>query len=341
MLYLKNRTTFSAMLLPAPDPDGIDSVYTVVKGTFTLGKRIAPAEAQVPVVLADTYAGEPGKSSLKAASDLGLVKPGTDVLLMGTAHAPGGRRVDQMDVSLRVGPVRKTVRIFGDRVWRAGVLASSPSPPEPFVNMSLVWERAFGGTDQSEGPSPQLEGEDRNPAGSGFRSGKGEKPIEGLRLPNLEDPRRLISSWRDRPAPVAFAPLCPHWEPRRTYAGTYDQQWMERRMPYLPKDFDNRFFQLAPPDLVAPGYLEGGEPVEIHGATPEGLSHFNLPRYRVQVVYRLDNVRRMRPAHLDAVLIEPDEKRLVLVWRASFSCDKKLLRVREVEPLVQRGDGEA
>jgi len=246
-----------------------------------------------------------------------------------------------MDVSLRVGPVRKTVRIFGDRVWRAGVLASSPSPPEPFVNMPLVWERAFGGTDQSEGPSPQLEGEDRNPAGSGFRSGKGEKPIEGLRLPNLEDPRRLISSWRERPAPAAFAPLCPHWEPRRTYAGTYDQQWIERRMPYLPKDFDNRFFQLAPPDLVAPGYLEGGEPVEIQGATPEGLSHFNLPRYRVRVVYRLDNVRHMRPAHLDAVLIEPDEKRLVLVWRATFSCDKKLLRVREVEPLVQRGDGEA
>jgi hypothetical protein len=103
-----------------------------------------------------------------------------------------------------------------------------------------------------------------------------------------------------------------------------------RRSPYLPLDFDRRFFQVAPPGLVAPAYLRGGEAVEVRGATPSGLLRFQLPLASVRVTFMLDDAPQVRPADLDTVLIEPDAGRVVLVWRSALRCDKKTLRVREV-----------
>lgn len=342
MLQFKNTTPFAGQMAPVPDPDGVDSIYVIVKGTFTLAPSVTVAEPQLPVAIKDVFRGEPGRSSLKVASDFALIKPGTDVLLVGTAHAPGGSPVSHLDVSLKLGPVNKTVRVFGDRVWKAGKFGGArPSAALPWAATPLVWERAFGGTDQAPGEPPEEHAESRNPVGAGFRITAGRKELDGLNLPNLEDPRQLISSWKDRPTPAGFGPLCPQWEPRRTYAGTYDAAWQQGRAPYLPRDFDPRFFQLAPSDQVAPGYLKGDEEAVVVGATPEGELRFRLPGHRVQVTYRLDGTDHARPANLDTVLIEPDEGRLVLVWRTVFACDKKVLRVREVvAALAPGGAGE-
>jgi hypothetical protein len=330
MLQFKIEKPFLGTVLLLPDPDGVDCVYVVAKATFALGPRVSPAEKQLPILTRDQYRGEPGRSSLTAAGDVSLIKPGTDVLVLGTAYTRPGSPATQTDVTLRVGPIRKTVRVFGDRAWQAGLL-SRMSRPEPFEKLPLTWERAFGGTDETPGETPQQHAEPRNPVGIGFRTGNGKRELEGLPVPNLEDPNRLISSWKDRPAPAGFGPLCPHWEPRRSHAGTYDASWQKQRAPYLPRDFDPRFFQAAPPDQVVPGYLKGGEEVELLGATPSGTLRFRLPAYQVQAAYRVDGTEQVRPANLDTVIVEPDEARLVLVWRTVLPCDKRALRVREVE----------
>jgi hypothetical protein len=333
MLQFKNTTPLAGTIFLLPDPQGIDSLFTVVKGTFSVNGKTTLAGEQVPVVLEEQYHGEPGASSIRVSSDVGLMKPGTDVLLVGHAYGPGGRRTIQADVSLTVGSIRKLVRVTGDRLWRAGAGGAEMSSPEPFDRMPLVWERAFGGWDRnSKGPSQ----EPRNPVGAGFRLSDGERPLNGLRVPNLEDPAAPISSWKDRPPPACFAPVAAFWEPRRSFAGTYDERWQRERAPFLPDDFDPRFFQLAPPGLVAPTYLQGTEPVEVRGASPSGLLRFQLPGVAVKITYLLDRAPQVRPAHLDLVLIEPDAARVVLLWRAVLACDKKALRVSEVRAELAR-----
>lgn len=331
MLQLANDTGLAATIFAAPDPDGIDSLYTIVKGTFALDRLDASgvpaiADEQEPPVLADEHYGEPGVSSIRVPSDVSLIKPGTDVLMVGSAYAAGGRAVQWMDVSLTAGPLHSIVRVFGNRVWRAGA-ATSATAPEPFVQMPLVWERAFGGVDSAKG---ELRGEARNPVGAGFRAPDGEKPLDGMPLPNLEDPHDPITSWKHTPAPAAFAPVAAHWQPRLSHAGTYDDAWQASRAPYLPADFDARFFQLAPPPLAAPGYFRGGEIIDITGATPAGRLAFRLPTLPLAIEYRLDNATESPPVSLDTILIEPDAARVILVWRTVLACDKKLLRVREV-----------
>jgi len=235
-----------------------------------------------------------------------------------------------MDVSLSVGALRKAVRVFGERVWKTGTreLSYSISEPQPFETMPLVWERAFGGIEQTVRP---VAAEVRNPIGTGFRTSEVQQSIAGVRLPNLEDPASPITTWNQRPQPAGFAPVCAHWEPRRSYAGTYDEEWQKHRAPYLPKDFDPRFLQLAPPGLVAAGYLKGGEPVELRGVTRSGMMRFRLPQAKLKVTYQLDDSPQERPAHLDTVIMEPELSRFTLTWRSVFPCDKKALRVGEVE----------
>jgi hypothetical protein len=331
LLQLANRTPFPATFFLSPDPQGIESVYAIIKGTFALGPKMTVADEQAPMAFKDEFTGEPGKSSIGAASDIGLVKPSTDVLVRGAARSPGATPVTQMDVTLSAGPIRKTVRVFGDRVWRAGVLRTTISTPAPFAEVPLVWERAFGGTEQTTGETPELHAEARNPVGVGFTAPRGGKERDGRPLPNLEMPSQLIGSIKDRPPPAGFGPLCPHWEPRRTFAGTYDETWQKERAPYLPLDFDSQFHQLAPMDQQVPSYLKGGEDIEVIGVSRGGPLRFRLPEVKPQATYRLDDAVHAPPCNLDTVLIEPDRSRVVLVWRTVLGCDKKTLRVREIE----------
>jgi hypothetical protein len=324
MLQLRNQTGLAAEVFAVPDARGVETLFTVVKGTFDL-RRLdargtpAPAERQVAVGPADEHHGDPETGSIRAPSDFSLGKPGTDVLLVGTAYAPGGRPVGRMDVSLAAGPLRKTVRVFGDRAWER----SAPTPPLPFERMPLVWERAFGGADGDRV-------EERNPVGRGFVAPDAAAPPDGHPLPNLEDPAHPLLSWREAPPPAAFAPVAPHWLPRRAWAGTYDDAWRATRAPYLPDDFDPRFFQAAPDGLAAPGGLSGGERVEAAGVTPGAPLRFVLPRLDVRVQFRLDDGTQAPPVRLETVLMEPDELRVILVWQAALACGRRLLRVREI-----------
>src|SRR4029079_1545920 len=106
----------------------------------------------------------------------------------------------------------------------------------------------------------------RNPAGTGFARIRGRGAISARARPNLEDPTRLIKHPGDRPAPAGFGFIAPSWEPRRLFAGTYDKAWQRTRAPYLPDDFDPRYFHAAHPDLVCKRHLQGGEIIEVQNA---------------------------------------------------------------------------
>jgi hypothetical protein len=327
VLQLKNRTAFKGALNLLADRDGIDTAFTIVKGTFTLEAQPRIADEQIPVTMASEHYDDPATSSIKRPSDISIEKPGTDVVLIGNAHALRDSPVRVHDVSLTVGSLHKTVRVFGNRRWEGNGATYVATAPEPFVVMPLVWERAFGGKDRTESGERR---ETRNPVGTGFRTGSGLDLVDGLALPNLEDPADLITSWKHTPAPAGFGPIGPHWEPRRSYAGTYDEQWQTTRAPYLPADFDPRFLLVAPPGLASSAGLRGGEPVDLRGVTPEGIVQFQLPAPRLRVQFYIDGKPNERPARLDTVILEPTERRFSMVWRASMPCDKKALRLSHV-----------
>jgi len=325
MLQLQNNTPFAASMALFPNEEAIDTLYVMVKASFNIAGQLTLADDQAKPVAADVYWTEPGKSSLKYASDFHTGKPATDIIMLGHACAPGKQATTQLDVQLSVGQVNKTVRVYGDRQWRDGAMTR----PATFTTMPMVYEKAYGGVHFVDGRL--AESETRNPVGRGFAGSRKTEEMDGVPLPNLEDPASLITSPNDRPAPACFAASAPNWQPRVGYAGTYDEVWQTTRAPYLPEDFDKRFLNVAHPELVYPDYLQGGEAVRITNMHPRGELKFDVPR--VQMISRVNMAgQEITPMfNLETLILEPNQLQMNLVWRASVACDKNALKISEIK----------
>jgi hypothetical protein len=128
---------------------------------------------------------------------------------------------------------------------------------------------------------------------------------------------------------MSLGPLGRNWQPRASYAGTYDQTWLDREAPFWPKDFDYLYFQSTPADQQI-SYPEGGEEVVLWNLMPEGITRFSLPSVNMPVLflpYRGSD--QQIDANLDTVLIEPDLGRFMLTWRATLPARRSCFDIRE------------
>lgn len=299
------------------DEEGIPLLVPILKSSYDIqyGNELILKSAAEPIGISGEHWGEPESSSYKYEPETAFVKPATDLILIGHAHASRAGMKETL-VSLQVGPLKKTVKVVGDRVWGKALGKTMMTSPVAFEKIPLIYERAFGGWDRSHSDPEKHTFEPRNPVGTGFRSKKGNFE-EGVRLPNLEDPKHPLKSYGDTPPPAGFGFISPNWQPRASFAGTYDEKWMKVRMPLLPTDFDRRFFNAASPGLIASGYLKGNEPVLIENASPGGRLSFDLPGVpppKIHVELR-GGVHHDLTTNLDTVIINTDENILFLIWR--------------------------
>lgn len=331
MQITSNTTGMLAGLTVATDKEGRDHCVVVVKGTFTVGAggKSELAEDQEPFVYADQHYGDPATTSIRYECDFARHKPKADIIVNGKAVSPTGKPVTHLTVTLEAAGLKKEIRVLGDRRWEGGMLGFRPTDPEPFVEMPLLYERAFGGSDHTHEKPKHHGTELRNPVGVGFHKNSDRKAIEGSPLPNLEDPRHPIGKWSDAPPPVGFGAIGRGWQPRLKHAGTYDEAWLKDRFPFLPLDFDDRHFQCAPEDQQVPP-LSGGETVSCLNTSPAGLFSFRVPEARPPVLFRFTDRDRSGSPILDTLLIEPDRSRCLLTWRASVPLGRKMNALREV-----------
>ena len=345
---ISNDTPFESSLAIGLGPDRAPHLGVVLKATYTIPERLdgrpEVASSQLPIESGDEFHRGDVTGSVRTEADHAVFKPRADIVLVGTAYAPGGRPTRQLDAGLRVGTTEQVVRVFGDRRWVFPTrLAVVPivSEPEPFVAMPLVYERAYGGFD----PKGKAWC-DQNYIGRGVIGAKTRDSVDGRPLPNIEDPRALIRSWDDRPEPVGLGFYGKSWKPRAALTGI-DVDHLDPDFG-LPADFDHGFFNGAHPRLQVPGYLRGDEAVDLLNVTPDGHRRFALPGLRPSM--RLDvytsplgdegdpstHPRQAVPLApvLDTLVFFPDDGVFTLVWRASHpvprDLDAALLRVAAV-----------
>jgi hypothetical protein len=281
-----NETPLAVATMLWEDLKGKPRLTIILKGTFrmTHGEPAAFGEEPLPIFKADLPSGDDPAAPARFETDMVPFKPLADVILVGKAYAPGGQpRATPLDVSLRVGPLAKTLRVFGDRTWSfPSKLSMTPtiSQAKPFVTMELVYERAFGGIDKASSMYC-----DENLAGTGFIGKKATTAIHERPLPNIEDPHDLIGSWDSRPKPAGFGFYGRGWMPRLKRIGTPhpDPSDPEERRRGIAADFSYDFFNGAHPDLQVKGYLKGDEPVELKNVSPDSLIEFRLPGIRPKV----------------------------------------------------------
>jgi hypothetical protein len=345
-MEIRNHTPFADGLAIGLGPGREPCLSVIVKGTYAIPEQSSDAvelvEEQRPVATEDEYYNGDITGSVRIETDNVPYKPRTDVVVVGTAYAPGGEPVRQLDVSLRVGRrLHNVVRVFGDRKWVFPTrMAAVPRMTDtaPFVEMPLIYERAFGGMDYKSSAWCPF-----NFIGRGFIGKKTKEAVDRTPLPNLEDPNDLISSWDDEPRPVGFGFYRKDWQPRAGYVGTEEGQEDADEQFGLPSDFQFDFYNGAHPYLQVEGYLQGDEEIELRHFTPDEYRRFSLPGIKPEVgVERYEgpgadaspeaDVAGMRTTqtepltmNLDTFVLLPDEGEFYLVWRGCTPLPEKKL----------------
>ena len=297
------------------------------KATFRFAEGRTELETQdpLPIFAAD----EETPLGLLPRDDLLRSDPAFEVILLGKAHAPGREPIDQMHVALQVGDVRHELMVFGDRIWQGQGEDATIGPAEPFKQMPLTWQRAFGGScdvlidvespvmvadlanrlGRGFDPAPQAEGLCRQlNAPEGFPQFDRTRP-----LPNVERPDVLIAKWADAPAPACWAtvPMDSALHARRAL-----------ELPEEPKGDEEvvlaaGLYHRAHPDWVIdlPGR---GAPVVLEGLSDEGRVSFPLPGLRVAVDYVLGDRSGSDELAPQLLVLLPEERRFYLVYRKVF-----------------------
>jgi len=340
-MELINGTRMVAGYNMGLEPSGRELLVVVIKGTFVLprsGEQVRLADEQLPLIMADTFTGEPGFSAPMYEVDFALRKPACDVLLVGHARAPEGHQATRLRVGLRVGSMEKTFDVVGDRVWQAGSNGITVSAPRPFTEKLVTYDIAFGGVDRNSKEESEHDAFLPNPVGRGWHKHLKNEWIDGKPLPNTEELGRAVDSPSDKYTPMALSPLGRGWPQRARYAGTYDQQWLDDVFPFLPKDFDDRYYQAAPEDQQVP-FPKAPMEVVLSGFNADGVRQFMLPHFEAPVhVFPKHGEREDYIATLDTIMFEPDLERFTMSWRIARPLRKNMHEILQI--LVGKKDDE-
>ncbi len=248
-----------------------------------------------------------------AMLDMCMPKPRGEVLVHGRFFAPGAQPVPAGRVRLRMETIDKELAVIGDRRWRLGIGATAPAP---MTEMPVTWQNAFGG-----------EGFRKNPQGKGFQPETDEIARKRHPLPNIENPKQLISSPDDRPDPAGFGSLDFQWPQRFSKVGTYDEKWLKERFPGPAEDMDWTCFNAAPPDQWISGYFKGDEPFELHHMHPEKpVLKSRLPGFRTRcfILQETPDGEAFREISMRAetVWLFPHAEIGILLWRGAITIEE-------------------
>ena len=328
-----NRTGAASIVTQGLDADGSERLVIILKRRYLFpvaGSVLTPAEGPATIRLTDDFHGEPGVSATRWEADVAPLKPACDVVVCGSAHAPGGTPCRTCEVALRVadGRIDKRFRITGPRTWHRGWIRTSPTDPDVFVTQPVHYGVAFGGPDAAE-PDPEKRicyaG---NPIGMGWATHR--RRVDQVPMPRTEglaDPVRLPDGTY---IPMSLSVLPRNTASRIALAGTYDQRWRDETAPLLPEDFQSAYHQCAPPDQQMP-FPTGGELIELHNLTPEGTTTFRLPALdQPGMVIGADHTETDLPLAVDTIAIDADTRTVDITWRASQPLRESLHEIASV-----------
>jgi len=309
-----NSTPFVPIQFESVDQNLNHFGVVAVRGTFEIRQNqpLLLAHEQKPPVLEDTYFDKPGQSSLRFDSCLAPYKPKTDVVVEATSHSPSGKSETQWIAGLEAGALSKTFRVTGPRYWTRRLGFNRLTDIEPVREVDVRYELAFGG---SVGDAAD-ERHGENPVGRGFRANprNGDCPCPQILPTTVELP---VAG--QHIAVEGLGPIAPSWDSRLRFAGALDDHWKVTQAPYLPRDFNFEFYNVAPPGLKFPGFANGDEVFRLTNLTPDHQLTFALPGIELMNVIQFDDGRIIPgPINLDTIELNLRTRIASLTWRGIF-----------------------
>src|SRR5688572_13126603 len=278
-MQLLNVTPLVAELGSAEISDSpLRAVVLHAKATYRFdldGKLSLESDDPLPLFGSD----EPTELGLLPRDNFPAWDPPFDVILLGRAHAPGGRPTAEMTVSLSVGDVRRQLVVSGDRQWLGEGSSARIGPATPFTSMPLTYANAFGGStrvliEENSGvglsDTRNAEGKGWDPTPAIEALAESLKPRAGYpqwekarQLPNLEHPEARIRSWQDDPGPACWATLS--LQSALHAQRSVNQSKVGARLEHPMELFNNLIFRRAADGWLLPKKPAPHSPIVLEG----------------------------------------------------------------------------
>ena len=318
-MQILNQTRFKHQFTMGMDKSGREYLSLVIKGTFDFpsDRESVPqiSAEQRDLVMADEATGTPGYSATLWESDFAFRKTRCDVVLQGAAYAPAGQPADRVRVGVRIGNWIKQFDVVGQREWVVLGPAITATRPYAFTRQPFSYDTAFGGPDASVPDDPAPPVYRANPVGTGYATLRPTGRIAGIPLPNTESPDDPVTSPFGTYRPMAFGPVSRSVPERLQFAGTYDDNWKDNVFPFLPVDFDDRYYQMAPADQQI-DFPVAGTPVLLGNLTARGREEFRLPDTALPIRVERGRETCFHASVLpDTMIFDPEAAVFMLVWR--------------------------
>ena len=276
-------------------------VCTVVaKATYKLAPvESAPLDVPLPIQEEDGHWDDDPSKSVHVPSDLAPYKAAAEIVVVGSAFAPGERAAQSVTARVVVGSVDKSVEAWTRRRRRAdGSIEDAP----PLPRFSLRYEHAAGGP-----------GTD-NPAGIELARADTRG---GYRLPQLLPPFHELGSPSDHVPIVGFGPIASTWPLRAGGLGPHEQAWLRHPTASpLPQAFPAKYFQAAPVDQWLDRPLAANERIvleRLNAAHPRLVMNLSGIEPRAIVVGAGGEPIRMLA---DLLVVDTDRALATLTFRA-------------------------
>lgn len=350
-----NLTPFPSQYFQSVDKDTKVFHTVVLRVTYDMHKTLpdgslAYAAEQTPLATQDEWSGAVNESSPLWESDYAPFKPMCDVLVVNAvSRPPQGQAAQRWPCGIALkwqedGQTKswsKQINVTGPRHF--GVLGLCK--PEAASQVPIRWDLAYGGQQKQPlndelGPdgtlkkvagSQRWDTDERNPVGVGLNKASGQP---GPQLEVFGKPYTDGLGQSDYP-PVGLSAVGKSWLPRRTLAGTYNDDWLKNQWPLPPKDFDDAYWNCAPADQQV-DYLPPGTEillVNLHAQDASASSETwqgKLPQHELSVclvmrVLGQTNVIHHEPMVLDSLVVDLSEQRVYATYR--YSIDHKVFGI--------------
>lgn len=324
---MKLTRGFFTYLYPLKLPSGAEVAIFIAKKSYTIsGAGLAECgEEGYPLFFGDEYF-DGDDHLIKFESDLVPPKKKVDLIVHGKAYPPEGKRLPSFDISVNIGDIKRTLRIFGRR-WvkyvppkketKKGVIYSPPifSEPEFAMETEVSWRNAFGGVGKIKFEDKTVEFPYiLNRFGKGFAPKNSPEALEGLELPLVEDPDDPITpenivqdlgNPEKLRKPAGFGFYGRGWYPRSTYMKADGEKVI----------FSDDFYNAAHPAMQFDKF-ESCREISLINMTPDGFLKFKLPDEKPEFTLKAGKMDlKIRPKP-DTIVILVEEKKVCVVWRA-------------------------
>lgn len=345
------------------DLDGRTCGVCIAKKTWVIKDDRHLKEADDPEPIRFAAVMEDGKDAGEAPplyeADTAVFKPKADFVVLGTAVAPQKVATQRFSCTVKLGGFQRSLVITGKRYakfkkpkkdTKDEFIGSPPefSEPERVVRVKLSFRNAYGGVakykprggdEVIEIPCPC------NPFGKGYCVQNSPEAIDGLELPQIEDPERLLTPenlvqeigvFETLPLPAGFGFYGGSWYPRIAYAGVMPfevermkvqvRQYAASLDAEKDKDVVTMLETFDPPVMryeyyqaCAPGmsveYPKGNETVVLENIGEQGYLAFDLPGLRPLLEVDAGRGKEVVPLELDTLCVNADDMKVYMVFR--------------------------